>query len=176
MMELIQFTWWYQNRKHFMTCVYHRCFLLHKLWYGHYSHQSLSIGKHVDSLRPRQNRRHFADDVFKCNFLNENVWIPIKISLKFVPKGPINNMPALVQIMAWRRPGDKPLSEPMMVSSLTHICVTRPLWVKLLVNSHGFLHYFLRYCDATRSSWRQKSSANVIGCQTDCSGSTPHIT
>ena len=46
--------------------------------------------------------------------LNENVWIPIKISLKFVPKGPINNIPALVQIMAWRRTGDKPLSEPMM--------------------------------------------------------------
>ena len=41
----------------------------------------------------------------------------------------INNIPALVQIMAWRRPGDKPLSEPMMVSLLTHICVTRPQWV-----------------------------------------------
>ena len=73
-----------------------------------------------NTLRPRQNRRHFADDVFKCNFLNENVWIPIKISLKFVPKGPINNIPALVQIMACRRSGDKPLSEPMMVSLPTH--------------------------------------------------------
>ena len=83
----------------------------------------------VNSLRSRQNRRHFADDVFKCNFLNENVWIPIKISLKFVPKGPINNIPALVEIMAWRRPGDKPLSQPMMVSLPTHICVTRPQWV-----------------------------------------------
>ena len=49
--------------------------------------------------------------------------------LKFVPKGPINNIPALVQIMAWRRPGDKPLSEPMMVRLPTHICVTRPQWV-----------------------------------------------
>ena len=38
----------------------------------------------------------------------------MKISLKFVPKGSINNIPALVQIMAWRRTGDKPLSEPMM--------------------------------------------------------------
>ena len=75
------------------------------------------------------NRRHFADDIFKCIFLNENVWIPTKISLKFVPKGPINNIPALVQIMAWRRPGDKPLSEPMMVSFPTHICVARPQWV-----------------------------------------------
>ena len=52
--------------------------------------------------------------------------ISLKISLKFVPKVRINNIPALVQIMAWRRPGDKPLSEPMMVSLLTHICVTRP--------------------------------------------------
>ena len=57
---------------------------------------------------------------------NENVWIPITISLKCVPKGPINNIPALVQIMACHRPGDKPLSEPMMVSLSTHICVTSP--------------------------------------------------
>ena len=79
-----------------------------------------------NTLRPRQNGRRFADDVFKCIFLNENVWILLKISLKFVPKGPIKNIPSLVQVMAWRRPGDKPLSEPMMVSLLTHICVARP--------------------------------------------------
>ena len=79
-----------------------------------------------NSLRPRQNDRHFADDIFKCIFLNENLWISLKISLKFVPKVPINNIQALVQIMAWRRPGDKPLSEPMIVSLLTHTCVTRP--------------------------------------------------
>ena len=83
----------------------------------------------VNTLRPRQNVRHFADDILKCIFLNENVWIPIEISLKFVPQGPINNIPALVQIMAWRRPGDKPLSGPMMVRLPTHICVTRPQWV-----------------------------------------------
>ena len=46
--------------------------------------------------------------------MNENVWILIEISLKFVPIGPINNIRALVQIMAWRWTGDKPLSEPMM--------------------------------------------------------------
>ena len=80
----------------------------------------------VNTLRPRQNGRHFADDVFKCIFLNENVWILLKSSLKFVPKGQINNTPSLVQIMAWRRPGDKSLSEPMMVGLRTHICVTRP--------------------------------------------------
>ena len=85
----------------------------------------------VNTLRPRQNGHHFANDIFKCIFLNENVWISRKISLKFVPKVRINNNPALVQIMAWRRPGDKPLSEPMMCDSLTHICVTRPQWVKI---------------------------------------------
>ena len=47
-----------------------------------------------------------ADNIFKCIFLNENERIPIKISLKFVPKGPINNNPALVQVMVWRRTGD----------------------------------------------------------------------
>ena len=81
-------------------------------------------------MRSRQNGRHFADDTFKCTSLNENVWIPITSSLEFVPMGPIDNIPALVQIMAWRRPGDKPLSESMMVSLPTHICVTRPQWVK----------------------------------------------
>ena len=84
-----------------------------------------------NTLRLRQNGGHFADDIFKWIFLNENVWIPIKFSLKFVPQGPINNIPALVQIMAWHRPGDKPLSGPMMVRLPTHICVTRPQWVKM---------------------------------------------
>ena len=84
----------------------------------------------ISPLRPRQNGRHFPDDILKCIFVNEKVWISIKISLKFVLKGPISNIPALVQIMAWRLPGDKPLSEPMMVSLLTHICAIRPQWVR----------------------------------------------
>ena len=85
--------------------------------------------KQISTLRPRQNGRHFPDDIFKCISFNENVWISIKISLKFVPKGPINNIPALLRIMAWRRPCDKRLSKPMMVRLLTHICVTRSQWV-----------------------------------------------
>ena len=83
----------------------------------------------LNSLRPRRNGRYNADDIFKCIFLKENVYIPTKISLMFVPKGPIKNIPALVQIMAWRRPGDKPLSEPMLIFVPTHICVIRPQWV-----------------------------------------------
>ena len=97
-----------------------------------------ALTKHFNTLRPRQNGCLFADDTFKRIFLNENVRISIKISLKFVPKGPINNIPALVQIMAWRQSGDKPLSEPMMVSLLTHICVTQPQWVNILrLRQHG---------------------------------------
>ena len=73
-----------------------------------------------------------ADDIYKSIFLSENVQISLKISLKFVPQVRIriNNIPGLVQIMAWRRSGDKPLSQPMIVSLLTHICVTRPHWVE----------------------------------------------
>ena len=73
--------------------------------------------------------------IFQTTFSNGFSWMKLfdfsnKNSLKFVSWGRINNIPALVEIMAWRRPRDKPLSEPMMVSSLTHICVTRPQWVK----------------------------------------------
>ena len=98
-------------------------------------------GNNVNTLRPRQNYRHFPDNIFICIFLNENVKTFIKISLKFVPKGPINNIPALVQIMAWRRSGDKSLSEPMLVSLPTHICVTRPQWV----NTVYWLPHVSRY-------------------------------
>ena len=50
----------------------------------------------LNTLRPRQNGRYFADDIFRCNFVNEKFCILIKISLKFVPKGLIDNNPALV--------------------------------------------------------------------------------
>ena len=81
-----------------------------------------------NTLKPRQNGHHFPDDIFKCIFLNENVWILIKISLEFVPKGLIDNIPALVQIQAWHRSGNnKQLSEPMMVNLLAYIYGTLSL-------------------------------------------------
>ena len=55
-----------------------------------------------------------ADNISKCTFLNENYRIPIKISLKFVPRSPIDNKPALVQVMVWRWTGNKPLPAPNM--------------------------------------------------------------
>ena len=62
----------------------------------------------------------WADDIFKCIFLNKNDKIPIPISLKLVPRSPIDNKPALVQVMAWRRIGDKPLPE-MMLTQFTDV-------------------------------------------------------
>ena len=92
---------------------------------------------------PSFSRRHF-----QMHLICENVWIPIEISLKCVPKGPIDIIPALVQlmawrlvqIMAWRRPGDKPLYEPMMVSLQALICVTRPYCVNTSGGPVGWSH------------------------------------
>ena len=58
---------------------------------------------------------NLADDIFKCIFLNENDRIMIQISLKFVPRSPIDNKPALAQVMVWHQTCTKPLPEPMMV-------------------------------------------------------------
>ena len=92
----------------------------------------------------------FSRRLFKWIFLNENGWIFIKILLKFVPNVPINNIPALVQIMAWRRSGDKPLSEPMMDSLLTQICVTRPQWLNFKLRLANMLlkigYEWVRHC------------------------------
>ena len=77
--------------------------------------------------------------IVKWIFLTEIVFIFLRISFKFIPKIRINNIPVLVLIMAWRRPGVKPLSEPMVVSLLTHICVTRPQWVN--VNTTNTIQY-----------------------------------
>ena len=90
----------------------------------------------VNTLRPGQDGRHFADDSFTSIFFNENCCILIKFLLKYVRKGPIDNNQALVQIMAWRRSGDKPLSEPMMGKFGAHVCVSRPQIVKYQLVIH----------------------------------------
>ena len=59
----------------------------------------------INSSPPGENGRHFADDIFKRNFVNENFCISIKMSLNYAPEGPIDNIPALVQIIAWRHTG-----------------------------------------------------------------------
>ena len=96
-------------------------YLLHKTMNYHQDIAILAIDHQLHkewlSFRRRQFQIHFSE------------WICIKLSPKFVPKGPINHIPSLIQIMHWHRPGYKPLSEPMMVRLLTHICVSRPQWV-----------------------------------------------
>ena len=57
----------------------------------------MSLISSDEVMRRGQNGHHIPDDIFKCIFLNENIWISMKISLKFFPKGPINNILALVK-------------------------------------------------------------------------------
>ena len=115
---------------HYTLCIYVKIKAVMSKWRSFVIKVHLTINKlqfvEKEDCRPQIFNNNFGFWVFKRIFFNENVWISIKISLKFVPNGPINNITALVQIMAWRCSGDKPLSEPMMVSLPTHICVTRP--------------------------------------------------
>ena len=113
----------------------------------------------INTMRLRQHGHHIPDDILKQIFINENIWISIEISLKFVPMYPINNIPALVQIMVWRRPV-KPSSEPMMVILLMHICVTRPQWVKLR-SYQVILWYHLWTCWPTLD-WEMTDSTKPL--------------
>ena len=83
-----------------------------------------------EHIEAEANGGHFADDTFKCIFLNENVRIFVEVQLNLFPNDRLNNTPALFQIMVCRLVGTQPLCEPMMVILLTHICVTRPQWAK----------------------------------------------
>ena len=107
---------------------------------GHRGHKMLRISCRLQDVEITDAMRcwlieaetkwpQFSRRRFQIHFLYENIWILIKISLKFVPYGPINNIPSLVQIMAWHWPGDKPLSEPAMASLLPHIGITLLQWV-----------------------------------------------
>ena len=79
---------------------YSQCDLAHLCYFTDVLHGEFN------TLRPRQNGRHFPDNIFKCIFFNENLWILLKISLKFVPEVRINNIPSLVQIMiVWTNDG-----------------------------------------------------------------------
>ena len=77
---------------------------------------SSSLWRRCDDIEAETTLQTFPRRYFKCTYLNENVWISLKISLAFVSKLRINNIPALFQIMAWRRPGHKPFSETMVAS------------------------------------------------------------
>ena len=81
----------------------------------------------------------FPEDIFKCIFLNEGVQISVTISLMCIPKGQISNISALVQKMARRRPGEKPIFEPMIVSLPMNLCVALPQRIKGRKTGHAHL-------------------------------------
>ena len=120
--------WWLWFFTH-IGLVSHICMIknsshFHSDTYMH--HKSLYF---FNSYPPGQNGRHFADNIFRCIFVHVKICILIKISLKFVPKGPIDNNSALVDIMVWRGIGDKPLSEPMLTWFTDAYMWTRGNWV-----------------------------------------------
>ena len=88
----------------------------------------------VNSSPSGQNGHHFACDIQRCIFMNENFCIWIKFSQKFALTGPINNVPALGLIMAWHHIGDKPLSKPLLTWFTNSYM--RP-WGKWVNESHG---------------------------------------
>ena len=109
------------------------------IWNADASNRALCLDlRTINTFRPRQNGHRFADDTFKRIFLNENVRISTEMSLKCVPKGPINNISALVQIMARRR--------PIYHSLPTHTCVTRPQWVNGTTFEYNTHEYQLGFC------------------------------
>ena len=118
-------------------------------------HAQLDSEHEVNSSPPGQNGGHFAEDILKYIFVNGDVLI----SLKFIPSGPGSNIPALVQIMAWRRPGDQPLSEPMLTHKLTHICCTRGRSVNLNL----------------RQYWKNKQALQLVYMCTKASSSNAEI-
>ena len=142
-----------------------------KYWHWRFSKHSWCYGENctlvdtelfihllLNTLRPRQNGRHFTDDILKGIFVNENVRISIKMSLKFVPKGTINNIPVLVQIITWHRPGDKPSSKNNdglftdaymchSVSMSFKLTMSQPTNEGAMCNSHHFNSYRFKPCN-----------------------------
>ena len=84
----------------------------------------------INTLRQKQNECHFADDIFKCIFFNENDWISLRFHLSLFLRVHLTIFQHWFRYNGLAPWGDKPLSEPMMVSLPTHICVTWPQWVK----------------------------------------------
>ena len=118
--------WYSSNKEIRWQCFCHTC-----------SSTYYSLQQCMNTLRPIQNGQTIFSNAF--SWIN-NVWISLKTSLNFVPKVWINNISALVQIMAWHWPVDKPLYESIML--LMHICHTWPQWVNTPHNCNlGFLRF-----------------------------------
>ena len=121
--------WCYQATSHYLS----------QCWPRSLSPYRITRPQWVNIMRSRQNVCRFAEGIFKCISWNGNIWILNKISVKFAPSGLIDNTAALVQIMAWRRIGHKPLSEAILVCC-TDTYMHKPQWFKLCVyDFHGLV-------------------------------------
>ena len=123
--------WSFQYHR-WLPLVFDWCYdsLSYRYYWFHVWSWVANNGNHTEHIEAETTCPPFCRQPFPTHVLEWNIWISIAILLKLVPKCPINNIPALVEIIAWRRPGDKLLSGPVMVSLLTHICVARPRWVE----------------------------------------------
>ena len=81
----------------------------------------IALVYYFNTLRPRQNGRQFPDDFFKCIFFSCMIMFNFDFPEVFAE--------------VCSQESAKPLCEPMMVSLLTHICVTEPQWVNWLAPS-----------------------------------------
>ena len=84
---------------------------------------SLLSGACVKVLKPH------VVDILRTTHSNGFTWNTVFISLNFFPKGPIENMSALVQVMAWRQTGHKPYLDWLWLSSFTYVCHLGPVFI-----------------------------------------------
>ena len=83
----------------------------------------------VNTLGPRQNDRHFPDDIFNCILLKENICLKFQIkcsklyNLQYSSIGLDNGLaPTRRQAIIWT-----------IYRLPTHVCVTRPEWVNQII-------------------------------------------
>ena len=136
-----------------------------KMWFACVKHGKQPIWRWEVHLAHwgRDKMDVISKTTFSCAFS----WLKIfefrlNFNEVFFPKDPINNIPALVHIMSWCRPGDKPLSKPMMVSLSTHIFVIRPQWVSQLYRNNYRLCVGYRRDELMPLWWNWREEAGPL--------------
>ena len=144
---------WDLSKIHLEVYSYHLfiyiCIYTYIYIYIYREREMLGNSNCINTLRPRQNGHHFPDNIFKCTFLKENVWISIKIPLRLVPKGPINN----IQIMTWCQSGDKPL-KPINDKYMS-LCLNEVKWISGLLFTYSYMQTHRNLCRySSFSAWK----------------------
>ena len=115
----------------------------------------------IHILRSRQNCRHFTDGIFKCIFLNKMYEYRLRFHCSLSPKFELRIFQRWFR-MAWRQPGDKPLSEPMVVGLLTHICVIHSMSYSVFYILICCQHTAVKCFSLSCSKWYYMSWVFVI--------------